>query len=177
MLLVVCWALYGVVLSTVCTWLSQNQYLRCGMSSRAMGWVYIAISAVSMAGVFSQRFTDRAGRSRAVLGALALTGAACATLTLTRSAILSVGCILLMEGAYALLSPLMGQVWNRQVATADRATQLSIYAVLDEAVAAGGTLILGRAADVSLDTAFWLGGAVCIVCALAAAVFCRRYFE
>ena len=82
-----------------------------------------------------------------------------------------------MEGAYALLSPLMGQVWNRQVATADRATQLSIYAVLDEAVAAGGTLILGRAADVSLDTAFWLGGAVCIVCALAAAVFCRRYFE
>ena len=177
LLLVVCWALYGVVLSTVCTWLSQNQYLRCGMPSRAMGLVYIAVSAASMAGAFSQRFTDRVGRSRAVLGAFLLTGAACATLTLTRSAVLSVGCILFMEGTYALISPLMNQVWNRQVATADRATQLSIYAVLDEAVAAGGTLILGRAADMSLDTAFWLGGVVCILCALAAAIFCRRYFQ
>ena len=177
MLLVVCWALYGVVLSTVCTWLSQNQYLRCGMSSRAMGWVYIAVSAASMAGVFSQRATDKVGRGRSVLGALALTGAACVTLTLTRSAVLSVGCILFMEGSYALISPLMSQVWNRQVATADRATQLSIYAVLGEAVAAGSTLVLGRAADMSLDTAFWLGGAVCILCALAAGIFCRRYFR
>ncbi len=177
LLLVVCWALYGVALSTVCTWLSQNQYLRCGMSSRAMGLVYIAVSAVSMAGAFSQRFTDKLGRSRSVLGAFLLTGAACAALTLTRSAVLSVGCILLMEGAYALVSPLMNQVWNRQVNTADRATELSIYAVLDEAVAAGSTLILGRAADISLDGAFWLGGAVCILCALAAAIFCRRYFR
>lgn len=177
LLLVVCWALYGVVLSTVCTWLSQNQYLRCGMSSRAMGWVYIAVSAASMAGVFSQRATDKVGRGRSVLGALALTGAACVTLTLTRSAVLSVGCILFMEGSYALISPLMSQVWNRQVATADRATQLSIYAVLGEAVAAGSTLVLGRAADMSLDTAFWLGGAVCILCALAAGIFCRRYFR
>ena len=60
---------------------------------------------------------------------------------------------------------------------ADRATQLSIYAVLNEAVAAVGSLVLGRAADVSLDTAFLLGGTVCFVCAAAAAVWCRGFFE
>ena len=99
------------------------------------------------------------------------------TLALTRSAILSVGCILLMEAGYALAAPMMGQVWNRQVTHADRATQLSIYAVLDEAIAAGGTLVLGRAADASLDGAFLLGGAVCLACALAAGIFCRRYLR
>lgn len=177
LLLVVCWALHGVVLSTVCTWLSQNQYLRCGMSGQAMGWVYIAVSVASMSGTFSQRFTDRVGRVRSALGAIALTGLACLALTATRSAALSVGCILLMEGGYALTGPLMSQVWNRQVTSADRATQLSIYAVLDEAVSAAGTLVLGRAADISLDGAFWLGGAVCLICALAVGLFCRRFFK
>ena len=176
MLLVVCFSLYGVVLSTVCTWLNQNQYLRCGMSGQAIGWVYIAVSVASMSGVFSQRFTDRVGRTRAALGAPALAGLACITLALTRSAALSVGCFLFMEATCSLTNPLMSQIWNRQVTGADRATQLSIYAVLDEAIAAGGTLVLGRAADISLDTAFLLGGAVCILSALAAAVFCRRYF-
>ncbi len=177
LVLVVCWALYGVVLSTVCTWLSQNQYLRCGMSGRAMGWVYIAVSVVSLSGTFSQRFTDRAGRFRAALWVLLLTGAACVTLALTRRAALSVGCILFMEGSSALINPLMSQVWNRQVTSPDRATQLSIYAVLDEAVSAGGTLVLGRAADVSLDGAFCLCGAVCFVCAIAVAAWCRGYFR
>ena len=177
LLLIFCWALYGVVLSMVCTWLSQNQYLRSGMDSQAMGWVYIAVSVVSMAGVFSQRFTDWVGRSRALVMALVLGAAACLALVFTRSAALSVGCILALEGSSALLNPLMSQVFNRQVDTADRATQLSIWAVLDEAVSAGGSLVLGYTAEASLDGAFALGGAVCLICAVAAALWCRGYFK
>ena len=176
LLLVLCWALHGVVLSTVCTWLSQNQYLRCGMGNQAMGWVYIAVSVASMAGAFSQRFTDRLGRTRSALGAPVVTGLACIILALTRSAVLSVGCILLMEAGYELVAPMMSQVWNRQVTSADRATQLSVYAVLDEAVAAFGSLVIGQAADASLDGAFLLCGVVCIFSALAL-LPCRRYFK
>lgn len=176
LLLIVCWGLYGQVLSSVCTWLNQNQYLRCGMDSTAMGLVYILVSVVSMASVFSQRFTDRLGRLCSVLGVLVLGAAACLTLVLTRSAALSAVCILSLEGSYALIGPLMSQVWNRQVKSADRATQLSIYAVLDEAVSAGGSLAIGYTADLSLDGAFVLCAAVCLVCAGAAALWCRRYF-
>ena len=177
LLLIVCWALYGQALSSVCTWLSQNQYLRCGMDSAAMGFVYILVSVISMASAFSQPVTDRLGRSRAVLGALALAGLACATLVFTRSAVLSAACILALEGSYALVGPLASQVWNRQVTGADRATQLSIYAVLDEAVSAGGSLVIGYTADVSLDGAFGLCAGVCLVCAIAVAVRCKGYFE
>lgn len=177
LLLIVCWAMYGQVLSSVCTWLSQNQYLRCGMGSRAMGFVYILVSVVSMVSVFSQRVTDRLGRSRAVLGALALAGAACLTLVFTRSAVLSAACVLFLEGSSALINPLASQVWNRQVTGADRATQLSIYAVLDEAVSAGGSLVIGRVADGSLDGAFLLCAGVCVICALAMAARCKGYFE
>ncbi len=175
LLLVVCWALYGQALSSVCTWLSQNQYLRCGMDSRAMGFVYILVSVVSMVSAFSQPVTDRLGRGRAVLGALLLTGAGCVTLVLTRSAALSVAGIVCMEGCYALITPLMSQVFNRQVTSADRATQLSIYAVLDEAVAAGGSLVIGYRADGSLDGAFGLCAGICAVCAVAVAVWCKGY--
>ena len=177
LLLVVCWALYGQALSSVCTWLSQNQYLRCGMSGRAMGIVFILVSVASMAGVFSQPVTDRMGRSRAIPGTLALAGLACLALVFTRSAALSAGCILFLEGSFALVSPLASQVWNRQVTSADRATQLSVYAVLDEAVAAGGSLVIGRMADASLDGAFGLCAAACLACALAVGLFCRRFFE
>lgn len=177
LLLVICWALYGQALSSVCTWLSQNQYLRCGMSGRAMGFAFILVSVASMAGVFSQPVTDRVGRSRAIPGTLALAGLACLALVFTRSAALSAGCILFLEGSFALVSPLASQVWNRQVTSADRATQLSVYAVLDEAVAAGGSLVIGRVADASLDGAFGLCAAACLACALAAAIFCRQFFE
>lgn len=177
LLLIVCWALYGQALSSVCTWLSQNQYLRCGMDSAAMGFVYILVSVISMVSAFSQPVTDKVGRSRAVLGALALAGLTCLTLTLTRSAVLSAACILALEGSYALVGPLASQVWNRQVTGADRATQLSIYAVLDEAVSAGGSLVIGYTADASLDGAFGLCAGTCLVCALAVAVWCKGYFE
>ena len=177
LLLILCWALYGQVLSSVCTWLSQNQYLRCGMGSRAMGFVYILVSVISLVSAFSRPVTDRVGRSRAALGALALAGAACAALVITRSAVLSAVCILALEGSSALINPLMSQVWNRQVTGADRATQLSIFAVLDEAVSAGGSLVIGQVADRSLDGAFALCAGTCIVCAIAVAARCRGYFE
>lgn len=177
LLLIVCWALYGQALSSVCTWLSQNQYLRCGMGSRAMGFVYILVSVISMVSAFSQPVTDKVGRSRAVLVAQALAGLACATLVFTRSAVLSSVCILSLEGSSALINPLMSQVWNRQVTTADRATQLSIYAVLDEAVSAGGSLVIGYTADASLDGAFGLCAGACLICAIAVAVRCKGYFE
>ena len=176
LLLIVCWALYGQVLSSVCTWLNQNQYLRCGMDSAAMGFVYILVSVISMVSVFSQRVTDRVGRARTVLWTLALTGLACATLILTRSAVLSAACILFLEASSALINPLMSQVWNRQVTSADRATQLSIYAVLDEAVSAMGSLVIGQTADVSLDGAFLLCAGVCLACAIAVALLCRPFF-
>ncbi len=177
LLLIVCWAMYGQVLSSVCTWLNQNQYLRCGMGSRAMGLVYILVSVVSMSSAFSQPVTDKLGRARTVLWALALAGLACLTLVFTRSAVLSAACVLFLEGSSALMNPLASQVWNRQVTSADRATQLSIYAVLDEAVSAGGSLIIGRTADLSLDGAFILCAGVCAVCAIAVAVRCKGYFE
>ncbi len=176
LLLIVCWALYGQVLSSVCTWLNQNQYLRCGMDSAAMGWVYILVTAAGLVSAFSHRVTDALGRSRSVIGALALAAGACLTLALTRSAVLSAACILLMEGCYALTGPLLVQVWNRQVTSSHRATQLSIYAVLDEAVSAGGSLVIGQVADVSLNGAFTLCAGVCLVCAAVIALWCRRYF-
>lgn len=169
-------ALYRETLQSATVWLNQNQYLRCGMSAQAIGWAYMAATGASMTGVFSQPVTDTLGRVRTATAVFAVAAIACMTLALTRSAVLSVGCVIALKAGSGLVEPLFSRVFNRQVATADRATQLSIFAVISDTAAAGASLAYGQSADVSLDMAFWLGAAVCAIGA-AAVCISHRYFE
>ena len=176
LLLLAAVTLYGETVQTVTVWLNQNQYLRCGMSAQTIGWVYIAVTLASMTGAFSQTVTERLGRLRLAAGTILLAGILCAALAVTRSAALSVGCVMALEASCGLVSPLFSQVWNRQVRTADRATQLSIFAVIGDVISAGGSLVYGQIADRTLSGAFWLGAAACALCG-AAVLACRRYFS
>ncbi len=176
LLLLLALALYGETVRMMTTWLNQNQYQLCGMGLGAIGLAYTAVTAASMAGAFSKTVTDRVGRRRFPLLVVGLAAAACLALAFTRSAALSFVCILALTVGSELLFPLTSQVYNDHVTTRDRATQMSIFAVIDEAVSAGAELAYGQAADVSLRTAFLLGAAVCALCAAVIAACCRQYF-
>ena len=80
--------------------------------------------------------------------------------------------IAVVAAARALIAPLAAAALNHSISTPNRATALSVYALIQNCVSAGAQAIYGRAADVSLDTAFAL-------CALAAACACCtfRYFR
>ena len=71
--------------------------------------------------------------------------------------------------------PLYTLVFNQQVRTADRSTQLSIFAVIMDVTSAGASLAYGRLADYSLSGAFILGAGVCALSG-AAILVCRKYF-
>lgn len=176
LLLLVAVALYRETLQSATVWLNQNQYLRSGMDTQAIGWAYMAATVASMTGVFSQTVTDALGRVRSAAAVFGLAAAACMTMALTRSAALSIVCVIALKAGSGLVGPLFSRIFNGHVITADRATQLSIFALLSDTAAAGASLAYGRSADVSLDMAFWLGAAVC---AFGAAVVCisHRYFE
>lgn len=175
LLLLVTTALYGETVQTVTVWLNQNQYLRCGIPAQAMGLIYLAVSGVSLVSAFSQKAAKRLGPLSLGKGTVFLSGFLCLLLVWMRSGVMSVAAITAMSAGSALVGPLYSQVYNRQVQTADRATQLSIFAVVSDVTSTGASLAYGRVADCSLSSAFGLGAAVCALCG-AAMLIGRKYF-
>jgi hypothetical protein len=89
--------------------------------------------------------------------------AACAALAFTRSAAVSFGMFALLAALGSVLAPLVSELQNRQVTTADRATQLSIYALCSDFAMAGADYVLCAAADRSLTGAFILCAILCVL--------------
>lgn len=166
--LVLCGALSGEVCRNVSVFFNQLQYTRCGMDERAMAAVYGLSTIVGLCGAFSAAMTKRAGERRMGLMLLWAMAACCAALSVTGNALLSVAAILLLCAASALYGPLSAAVENRLIVTDERATALSVNALITDGVAVPLNLMLGRVADVSLPAAL----ALCAgVCALSAALF------
>lgn len=156
-------ALYREVAQLVTVWLNQNLYLRCGMPDFAIGWAYMLIPLAAMSSALSQRFTRAMGERGFARLAFSLTAASCIALALTRSAALAVLCVALVSALNALLGPLVSLICNREITVADRATQLSIFFVVQDVAASGTSLGFGRIADATLTGAM-------LACALACAV-------
>lgn len=169
LLMLIAFALFQETRQTVTVFLNQLQYERAGIPGGAFGVLLAVMQVVGLLGVFSQTLTDRIGERRTFLLLLALSAASCAALSLTVSPALSVLCIGLLVLTGSLLSPLQSVVENRQVRTAARATELSVYAMVADGVSAGTNVIFGRAADLSLPLAFQIGAAACILA-------CGAYF-
>lgn len=147
---------------TVTVFLNQLQYARCGMGGTAMGAVYIAATLLGLCGVWSSAVTRRTGqRGGAVLFCLA-PALACALLALTDRAVLSVGSIWLLRVSDSLFQPFRTQLQNRQIHTPNRATALSIHAMLTDGVAIGTNLAFGALAQWDLRLAFGFGAAICL---------------
>ena len=90
-----------------------------------------------------------------------LSALACLALALTRNAALSVAGVLMFRVGNSLFQPLQLELQNRQIAAEDRATALSVGAMVMDGVGVGANLVFGAAADVGLPAAFLLGGGLC----------------
>ena len=98
---------------------------------------------------------------------------ACGLLAFTDRAVLSVGGIWLLRVSDSLFQPFQAQLQNRQVQTTNRATALSIHAMILDCVAIGTNLAFGALAQWDLRLAFGFGAAVCLA-ALGLLAFWRR---
>lgn len=92
-----------------------------------------------------------------------LSALCCLTLALTGSGLLSVLAVGVFRAAFNLCQPLQAAIQNEAVRTEDRATALSVHAVLLDAVTIAATLLQGRLSEESLSAAFLLGAALCLL--------------
>lgn len=156
-------ALLSETHQTITVFLNQLQYERCGLPSSAMGFVYIFATLLGLLGVYSSALTRRMGLSRCLTLFCGLAAGSCLVLGLTRYAGPSVSGIFILRISDTLFQPLQTEIQNRQVTSENRATALSVYAMLMDGVAIGTSLIFGALSDWSLPWAFFFGGGICIL--------------
>lgn len=145
----------------ITVFLNQLQYVKSGISPSAMGYIYFLITLTGLVGVFSAGITDKAGVRR--IAALLYAGAvgSCILLAFTDNAVLSILGILILRVSFSLFVPLQTELQNREVTTANRATALSINALLMESVSVFTSLVFGAVSDVSLSGAMLFGAGLC----------------
>lgn len=163
MALLVASGLLTEVHQTVTVFLNQLQYERCGMTSTAMGAVYIVTSLLGLCSAFSARFTGAAGPRRAVRLLCLAPALGCLVLMATDRAALSVGCIWLLRVSDSLFQPYRLRLQNAMVRTGNRATALSIHAMVVDTVALVTNLAFGALAQWDLRAALAFGAAAAAV--------------
>ena len=154
-------ALFNETHQVVTVFLNQLQYVRAGMSAKAMGYVCIGVTVAGLCGVFSARLTRRLGEKWLLRSCCLVGAAACVLLAVTWSVMASVLAVLALRVSFSLVQPLQLEVQNLQVAVEDRATALSTCAVVMNGVAVGINVLFGALADKSLSAAFALGAVLC----------------
>jgi len=143
---------------TIVVFLNQIQYEKCGMAPSTIGFVYILVTLMGMLGVFSDAITRKKGVKWVGIGLYAAAFLCCLILGVTSSAILSVCSVLLLNLTNSIFQPLQTEQQNRQVLSDNRATELSVYAIIIDSICAGTSMLFGALAKHSLEAAFFFGG-------------------
>ena len=147
---------------TITVFLNQLQYVKSGLSSSTIGYIYIVVTITGLSGIFSSHLTKKANVVRTVALIYTASIAACVLLAFTTSAWLSVAGILIIRISYSIFQPLEMDLQNKQVLTQNRATALSLNAIIMDSVGVGTNVVFGYLADYSLTYAFLLGAGLCL---------------
>ncbi|MDO4458771.1 MAG: MFS transporter [Clostridia bacterium] len=151
------------VYQTGTVFLSQVKYISVGMTESSIGVVYIIMTALGMLGGFSHKITNKLGVLKTGVLMFAVSALACFTVAFTDSAVLSVISVLAIYIAMYIYRPMGTNLENKQITTDNRATALSINALITDSVAVMANLIFGKLADISLAGSFCFGGGLCVM--------------
>ncbi|MCI6038907.1 MAG: MFS transporter [Clostridiales bacterium] len=148
---------------TITVFLNQLKYQQCGLDSSSIGLIYIAATILGVLSMYSAFVTKRMGIRNSLFFFSGVATISCLTLALSQYAVPSVTAILVLRIANALFQPFQMEIQNRQIRTVNRATALSINAMLMNCVAIATNLIFGALSSRSLSSAFFFGAGICMI--------------
>ncbi len=156
-------ALLYEVNQTITVFFNQLQYTKAGMSVRLISGVYILMTLSGLVSVFSAPLTQKL--KPRFFGAMlfVVCSFSCLMLAFTQNPFVSVLGILLIRVCSSLMSPLGTELQNKAITTIDRATALSMSALLMDLLAVFTNLVFGKLAELDLSAAMCFGGFLCIL--------------
>lgn len=166
-------ALVNETHQTITVFLNQLQYIKCGLSNQAIGYIYILVSLLGLLGCFSSKLTQCL-KERNTLRLLLLSPfLSCLTLALTKNPIVSILAVIFIHLSYSFLQPLQLYIQNREITMLNRATALSLNAILMDSLAVVTNLMFGKMADIQLSYAMMMGAIFCMIGYLLCEVYER----
>ena len=141
-------------LHMIMVFLNQPAYARAGMSPGMIAMVFVVMMLLGLTSVYSARLTSRLGTMKAGIVLFAGAIGSALILAVTSDRIMLVAAIGLVNVAYAMFQPLFASCEHGMIRCDDRATALSVGAMIMDLLAAVVDLAIGWAADRSLGLAF-----------------------
>lgn len=172
--LIVSVALITEVYQAITVVLNQPQYARSGIDVKYFGILLAAVQIIALASAKVHKITEKFGNHKSILGLILAMMISCLILVFTRNPILSVLSVMIVSGSMALIHPIVADVENKTIITQDRATILSIYAIIGDLVATVINPMIGKAADMSLDISFKFCVGLCVVAVILFLVYFRK---
>lgn len=159
---------------TITVFLNQIKYEKCGLSPSIIGYIYIIVTLIGLCGVYSASFTKKIGIKNTGILLYGIALLSCITLAFCSNAWVSVGAIVMLRISFSLFMPLQTELQNMQIITNNRATALSINAMMVDGVGAGTNLAFGALSKINLSTTFLLGA---LLCAAGMILYLRWYYN
>lgn len=169
--LVVAMALMVEIFQAATVFLNQLQYQRAGIPVHYFGWILAGIQAVRLLSAKTKKVTDRWGNVPTILSLCMIVLVSCVALMVTGQAGFSVLAILSISVSLAVMGPVEMDLKNKAIHSSNRATILSIYSMIASLIGVGGNLMIGTAADYSVESGF----GICALMGAAAVLLMFRY--
>lgn len=153
-MLLIAVALIQEVYQSVSVFLNQLQYIRCGVDVRYFGMILVLMQLARTSSAKSHLMSEKIGffKSMKFLYGVIITSSV--GLVFAENGVVSVMLVLAIGMSMSLMAPMVMEIENRSIGAGDRATILSIYAMVKDVVGAFSNIAIGKAADFSLQAAF-----------------------
>jgi MFS family permease len=156
-------ALIGETTHSICIFLNQLQYAKSGIDVRYFGYLTAGMQTVCIFSAKAYRLSNRFGENKLIVLMFGVITFSTFGLAFTSNFLLSIIIIAVIEGAFALCQPLSLDIQNKSISDCNRATILSAYAMIADIATSGINLVIGKAADRSLEAGILACGGISLL--------------
>ncbi len=143
---------YGVWASRVL--LNQQKFIQLGMTEQYIGWFEIILSCLALTAVYSAALTKKLGFKKFFTTCVSTVAISILMLGLTGNILTAILSSAFIEIFYDFLAPLVNDIYSKRVTVSDRATQLSVYAMISEILSFGLSFVMSAVTTYTYEGSF-----------------------
>lgn len=142
--------------------LNQGKYISLGMTEQHIGIIELVFAGLALTAAWSSLLTQKLGFKRFAVLSMGTLSVSALVMGLTGNAVTAILCGALVEISYGLLAPLINDLYSKRVSISDRATQLSVYAMITEGFSFCLSFLMSVIAGQSLLAPFLFSAGLCV---------------
>lgn len=143
--------------------LNQGKYISLGLTEQHIGIIQLVFAGLALTAVWSSLLTQKLGFKKFMVLGIGSISVCALVMGVTGNAVAAILSGAMVEIAYGLLQPLINDIYNKRVTVSDRATQLSVYAMITEGFTFGLSFLMSAIAGTSLLAPFVFSMVLCAV--------------